>query len=85
MVLLWFVVAEYRHQSSQVTMFSLSHSRMVNQREPLKPFVSGFIASEERGEIYGRPVGIAEGVNGEIFITDDVGGRVLVVTSKLEN
>ena len=48
-------------------------------------FISGFIASEERGEIYGRPVGIAEGINGEIFITDDVGGRLLVVTSKLDN
>ena len=51
----------------------------------IEGFISGFIASEERGEIYGRPVGIAEGINGEIFITDDVGGRLLVVTSKLEN
>ena len=47
----------------------------------IEGFISGFIASEERGEIYGRPVGIAEGINGEIFITDDVGGRLLVVTS----
>ena len=51
----------------------------------IEGFISGFIASEERGEIYGRPVGIAEGINGEIFITDDVGGRLLVVTSKLDN
>ena len=51
----------------------------------IETFISGFIASEERGEIYGRPVGIAEGINGEIFITDDVGGRLLVVTSKLDN
>ena len=44
----------------------------------IETFLSGFIASEESGEIYGRPVGIAEGKNGEIIVTDDVGGRVLL-------
>ena len=42
--------------------------------------MSGFIASEERGEIYGRPVGIEEALNGEIIITDDVGGRLLLIS-----
>ena len=46
----------------------------------IETFLSGFIASEERGEIYGRPVGIAEMNNGEIIVTDDVGGRVLLIS-----
>mgnify|MGYP003303063237 FL=1 len=46
----------------------------------IETFLSGFIASEERGEIYGRPVGIAEALNGEIIITDDVGGRLLLIS-----
>jgi len=46
----------------------------------IETFLSGFIASEESGEIYGRPVGIAEVENGEIIITDDVGGRLLLIS-----
>ena len=46
----------------------------------IETFLSGFIASEESGEIYGRPVGIAEAENGEIIITDDVGGRLLLIS-----
>ena len=46
----------------------------------IETFLSGFIASEESGEIYGRPVGIAETNNGEIIVTDDVGGRVLLIS-----
>ena len=47
----------------------------------IETFLSGFIASEDRGEIFGRPVGIAETNNGEIIITDDVGGRLLMISS----
>jgi len=46
----------------------------------IETFLSGFIASEESGEIYGRPVGITEAENGEIIITDDVGGRLLLIS-----
>ena len=46
----------------------------------IETFLSGFIASEKSGEIYGRPVGIAEAENGEIIITDDVGGRLLLIS-----
>ena len=46
----------------------------------IETFLSGFIASEDRGEIFGRPVGIAETNNGEIIITDDVGGRLLMIS-----
>ena len=47
----------------------------------IETFLSGFIASKDRGEIFGRPVGIAETNNGEIIITDDVGGRLLMISS----
>ncbi|HJM08730.1 MAG TPA: sorbosone dehydrogenase family protein, partial [Gammaproteobacteria bacterium] len=50
----------------------------------IEKFLSGFIASEDKGEIYGRPVGITEGVDGSIFITDDVGERLLVIRSKVD-
>ncbi len=50
----------------------------------IETFLSGFIASEERGEIYGRPVGITEDNIGNILITDDVGGRLLVISQKKE-
>ena len=50
----------------------------------IETFLSGFIASEERGEIYGRPVGITEDIIGNILITDDVGGRLLVISQKKE-
>ena len=48
-------------------------------------FLSGFIASEDRGEIYGRPVGITEDNIGNILITDDVGGRLLIISRKKED
>ena len=82
-----FVVRRGGVSTSKLTGYDVLFIPFMNGKPTgtIQTFVSGFIASEERGEIHGRPVGIAEGVNGEIFITDDVGGRVLVVTSKLEN
>ena len=82
-----FVVRRGGVSTSKLTGYDVLFIPFMNGKPTgtIQTFVSGFIASEERGEIYGRPVGITEGVNGEIFITDDVGGRVLVVTSKLEN
>ena len=51
----------------------------------IETFLSGFIASEDRGEIYGRPVGITEDNIGNILITDDVGGRLLIISRKKED
>ncbi len=43
---------------------------------PIEEFVTGFIASEERREVYGRPVGLAILRDGSLLIADDAGGRV---------
>jgi len=51
----------------------------------IETFLSGFIASEDRGEIYGRPVGITEDNIGNILITDDVGGRLLIISREKED
>ena len=58
--------------------------KKVSQKARLRPSYLVFIASEERGEIYGRPVGITEDNIGNILITDDVGGRLLVISQKKE-
>lgn len=39
-------------------------------------FLSGFIANEERSEVYGRPVGVAELNNGAMLVADDAGNCV---------
>lgn len=33
-------------------------------------FLSGFVANQDRGEIYGRPVGLAELTNSSILLTN---------------
>jgi glucose/arabinose dehydrogenase len=43
---------------------------------PPEDFLSGFIASESRGEVYGRPVGVAMLRDGSIVVADDAGGRL---------
>jgi glucose/arabinose dehydrogenase len=43
---------------------------------PAEDFVTGFIASEPRREVYGRPVGLAVLQDGSLMIADDAGGRI---------
>jgi glucose/arabinose dehydrogenase len=43
---------------------------------PIEDFVTGFIASEERKEVYGRPVGVAVLGDGSLLVADDAGGRI---------
>jgi glucose/arabinose dehydrogenase len=43
---------------------------------PIEDFVTGFIAAEERKEVYGRPVGLAVLRDGALLIADDAGGRI---------
>jgi glucose/arabinose dehydrogenase len=43
---------------------------------PPEDFLTGFVASEIRGEVYGRPVGVAALRDGSIVVADDAGGRV---------
>jgi glucose/arabinose dehydrogenase len=42
----------------------------------MQPFLTGFIASEERSEVHGRPVGIAMLADGSLLVADDAGNRV---------
>ena len=43
-------------------------------------FLTGFIANEERSEVYGRPVGLAMLADGSMLIADDAGNRIWRVT-----
>jgi len=43
---------------------------------PVEDFLTGFIASEERKQVFGRPVGVATLRDGTLLVADDAGGRV---------
>jgi glucose/arabinose dehydrogenase len=45
-------------------------------------FLTGFIADEEKGEVYGRPVGVAVAKDGALLVADDVSGKVWRVAVK---
>ena len=45
-------------------------------------FLSGFIADKEKGDVYGRPVGVLEMSDGSLLVADDVSGIVWRVTYK---
>jgi glucose/arabinose dehydrogenase len=47
----------------------------------IEDFVTGFIASEERKEVYGRPVGVAVLPGGSLAIADDAGTSIWRVRS----
>lgn len=41
-----------------------------------QPFLTGFIANEEKGDVYGRPVGVLQISDGSLLVADDVSGIV---------
>lgn len=43
---------------------------------PLQDFLTGFIADPEKGEVYGRPVGVAVTSDGAILVADDVSNTI---------
>jgi glucose/arabinose dehydrogenase len=53
--------------------FSLNDGRPAG---PLEPFLTGFIASDERGEVYGRPVGVAVLQDGSLVVADDADSKI---------
>lgn len=48
----------------------------------LQDFLTGFVADEAKGEVYGRPVGVAMAANGDLLVADDVSGMVWRVAAK---
>ncbi|WP_276090769.1 sorbosone dehydrogenase family protein [Pedobacter sp. JY14-1] len=45
-------------------------------------FLTGFIADLDKGEVYGRPVGVAVAPDGALLVADDVSGMVWRVAAK---
>jgi len=43
---------------------------------PYQPFLTGFIANKEKGDVYGRPVGVLQLADGSILVADDVSGII---------
>ena len=43
---------------------------------PAEPFLTGFIANNERAQVHGRPVGLAELPDGSLLVADDAGNTV---------
>jgi len=50
-------------------------------RTTVEDFLTGFIASEERKEVYGRPVGVVVLQGGSLAVADDAGNRIWRVRS----
>jgi glucose/arabinose dehydrogenase len=42
----------------------------------VEPFLGGFIADDARGEVYGRPVDLAELSDGSLLVSDDAGQAI---------
>lgn len=41
-----------------------------------EPFLTGFIADKDKGDVYGRPVGVLQIADGSLLVADDVSGIV---------
>ncbi|MQA93047.1 MAG: hypothetical protein GEU90_23120 [Gemmatimonas sp.] len=48
----------------------------------IQEVLTGFIASPEKSEVYGRPVGLAMLRDGSLLVADDAGGKIWRVTSQ---
>jgi glucose/arabinose dehydrogenase len=44
-----------------------------------QPFLTGFVADEKKGDVYGRPVSVQAREDGAIFVVDDAGDTVWMV------
>jgi len=43
---------------------------------PLEDFLTGFMADTDKGEVYGRPVGVAVAKDGALLVADDVSNTI---------
>lgn len=50
--------------------------------KPPIDFLTGFIANEEKNEVYGRPVGVAVTPDGSLLVNDDTAGIIWKVSVK---
>ncbi|MGN7783307.1 PQQ-dependent sugar dehydrogenase [Niabella sp. 22666] len=50
--------------------------------KPAVDFLTGFIASDEKSEVYGRPVGVAVTTDGSLLVNDDTAGIIWKVSVK---
>ena len=50
-----------------------------------QPFLTGFIANEAKGDVYGRPVGVLQIADGSLLVADDVSGIVWRVSYNKKN
>jgi glucose/arabinose dehydrogenase len=48
----------------------------------MEDFLTGFIADKEKGEVYGRPVGVAISDKNAMFVADDVSNTIWRVSAK---
>lgn len=48
----------------------------------IQDFLTGFIADEGKGEVYGRPVGVAVATDGALLVADDVSSTIWRVAVK---
>ncbi|WP_432711821.1 PQQ-dependent sugar dehydrogenase [Pedobacter sp.] len=51
------------------------------QAGELEDFLSGFIADKDKGEVYGRPVGVALAKDGALLVADDVSNTIWHVSA----
>jgi len=48
----------------------------------IEPFLTGFIADPAKGQVHGRPVGLAELPDGSLLVADDAGNTVWRISPK---
>ncbi|TKC04387.1 PQQ-dependent sugar dehydrogenase [Pedobacter frigoris] len=49
---------------------------------PVQDFLTGFIADPDKGEVYGRPVGVAVTKDGALLVADDVSSTIWRISAK---
>jgi len=69
---------------SELSGYKVAFVPFSNNRPAGKPedFLTGFIADLGKGEVYGRPVGVAVAPDGALLVADDVSGMVWRVAVK---
>ena len=69
---------------SKIAGYKVAFVPFKNGKPTGKPedFLTGFIANEEKAEVYGRPVGVTLTPDGALLVADDVSGVVWRVAAK---